>query len=245
MTIIYAHRGSNGQCPENTMAAFKQALKEGADGIELDVHLTKDGVPVIIHDETVDRTSNGNGFVKDYTLNSIKQLSMGSWKSHQYRAETIPTLEEFLEWVASTSLLINIELKNNIFAYKGMEKVVLNMVTERGLLKRTVFSSFNHESLYKIHLLNTDAETAPLLAKPLPISPMDYCRELGARGIHPHYRSVNSPLISELHANHLSIRPYTVNLPHFMRLLMEWNSDALITDYPWMAANLKKQLKQS
>lgn len=242
MTAIFAHRGANGQCPENTMSAFKQALKDGADGIELDVHLSKDGVPVIIHDETVDRTSNGNGFVKDHTVASLKQLNMGSWKSAQFQAETLPTLEEFLDWLASTSLLLNIELKNNIFPYKGMEKLVLNLVMERGLLDRTIFSSFNHESLYKIHLLNTDAETAPLLTKPLMVPPWDYCREMGAKGIHPHFRQVSAQLVNELHSNHLAVRPYTVNMPHFMRLLIEWKADALITDQPWMAAQLKKQL---
>ncbi len=114
--------------------------------------LLRMGFPVVIHDETVDRTSDGNGFVKDYTLNAIKKLNMGSWKSSQYSAEKILTLEEFLDWIAPTSLLINIELKNNIFSYKGMEKSVLNMVEEQELLNRTVFSSFNHESLYKLHL---------------------------------------------------------------------------------------------
>lgn len=242
MTSIYAHRGSSGQCPENTMAAFKQALKDGADGIEMDVHLTRDDVPVVIHDETVDRTSNGSGFVKDFTLSSIKKLDMGSWKSQQFRSETLPTLEEFLDWMVSTSLLINIELKNNIFAYRGMEKIVLNMVMERDLLDRTVFSSFNHESIYKLHLLNTDAEIAPLFARPLMVPPWDFCRELGAKGIHPNYRHVSNQLIEELHQHQLAIRPYTVNVPQFMRLLMDWDADALITDHPWMAASLKKQM---
>lgn len=244
MTSIYAHRGASGQCPENTMAAFKQALKDGADGIEMDVHLTRDSVPVIIHDETVDRTSNGSGFVKDYTLSSIKNLSMGSWKSAKYASETIPTLEEFLDWISGTPLLINIELKNNIFSYKGMEKIVLDIVKERGLLNRTIFSSFNHESLYKLHLLNTDAETAPLLARPLMVPPWDYCRELGAKGIHPNYRHVTSQLIEELHQHQLAIRPYTVNVPNYMHLLMNWKADAIITDQPWMAASLKKQLSK-
>lgn len=242
MTAIYAHRGASGQCPENTMAAFKQALKDGADGIEMDVHLTRDGVPVVIHDETVDRTSDGSGLVQDYTVASIKKLSMGGWKSPQFRSETLPTLEEFLDWIKQTPLLLNIELKNNILPYRGMEKKVLNMVMEQGLLDRTVFSSFNHESLYKLHLLNTDAEIAPLFAKPIMVPPWDYCRELGAKGIHPHFRHVTSQYIEELHQHHLAVRPYTVNIPQFMRILMEWKCDAIITDNPWMAVNLKKQM---
>lgn len=243
MTIIYAHRGASQKCPENTMVAFKQAEKDGTDGIEMDVHLTKDGVPVVIHDETVDRTSDGNGFVKDYTLNAIKKLNMGSWKSSQYSAEKILTLEEFLDWIAPTSLLINIELKNNIFSYKGMEKSVLNMVEERDLLNRTVFSSFNHESLYKLHLLNIDAETAPLFAKPIMVPPWDYCRELGAKGIHPYFRHVSSQLIDDLHDHNLVVRPYTVNNPRFMRMLLNWRSDAIITDQPWMAATLRQHVQ--
>lgn len=242
VTYIYAHRGASGTHPENTMIAFQQALKDGADGIEMDVHLTKDGVPVVIHDETVDRTTDGNGFVKDFTLGSLKRLSAGSWKSGQFKQETIPTLKEFLDWLCETDLLLNIELKNNIFPYKGMEKVVLDMVMARGLLDRTIFSSFNHGSLLKIHRLNTDAEIAPLFAKPLSFSPRDYCRQLGAKGIHPNFRHVTAQLIDECHDAGLEVRPYTVNLPHFMHRLMTWDVDALITDNPWMAVQLRHQL---
>ncbi|HSU79086.1 MAG TPA: glycerophosphodiester phosphodiesterase [Candidatus Angelobacter sp.] len=242
VTNIYAHRGASTTYPENTMIAFQQALKDGADGIEMDVHLTKDRVPVVIHDETVDRTTDGNGFVKDFTLGSLKRLSAGNWKSAHYKYETIPTLEEFLDWLCETPLLLNIELKNNIFPYKGMEKIVLDMVRARGLLKRTVFSSFNHESLLKIHRLNTDVETAPLFAKPIPYSPKAYCRQLGAKGIHPNFRHVTQQLIDECHDAGLQVRPYTVNLPFFLHRLMTWDVDALITDNPWMAVQLRNQL---
>ena len=116
----FAHRGFSGKYPENTMLAFQKAFETGADGIELDVQLTKDGEVVIIHDETVDRTTDGTGYVRDYPLEVLQKLDA----SYLYKKEVgfwpIPTLREYCEWVCEKDLVTNIELKTSVFEYKGI-----------------------------------------------------------------------------------------------------------------------------
>jgi len=238
-TKIIAHRGASSKFPENTMIAYKQALKDGADAIELDIHLSRDKVPVVIHDETVDRTTDGYGFVKDYTVSDLKRLSAGHWKGWKYRKAEIPTLVEVLEWIKNTNLLLVIELKNNLFPYKGMEEIAMALIEKYSMMDRTIFSSFNHDSLLTIKKLNKDAETAPLYSKPIQ-DPVNYAKSMGASGVHPYFRITTESLVKKLHENGLKIRPYTVNSPHFMTTLFNWGADALITDEPAIAAKLRK-----
>src|SRR5690625_4206670 len=122
MTKIFAHRGSSGTHPENTMSAFKEAERVGADGIELDVHYTKDDQLVVIHDNTVNRTTKGKGRVRDLTLGELLQLDAGSHIATQFSGEKIPTFEEVLDWIKETKLLVNIELKYVALDYKYFEE---------------------------------------------------------------------------------------------------------------------------
>ena len=122
MTKIFAHRGSKGTHPENTLASFKEAVRVGSDGIELDVHLTKDGHLVVIHDETVDRTTNGTGEIRNLTLAEIKAMDAGGWFHNKYAGEKIPTLEEVLLLLTELGFngQLNIELKTDVIQYKGL-----------------------------------------------------------------------------------------------------------------------------
>ena len=120
MTYIWAHRGASAYAPENTLEAIKLAIDQKAEGIELDVHYTKDEVVVVIHDETIDRVSDGKGFVKDFNYEELKSLTL--IKNKAYPFCQIPTLEEVLQLLKPTNLILNIELKNAIFNYDGMEK---------------------------------------------------------------------------------------------------------------------------
>lgn len=117
-----AHRGLSGLYPENTMIAFRKAIEADCDGIEMDVHLTRDGVPVVIHDEEVDRTTNGSGYVKDFTYEQLCNLDAGIKFSDEFKGEKIPTLKEFFDFMKDNDKLINIELKNSIIHYEGLEK---------------------------------------------------------------------------------------------------------------------------
>ena len=119
-----AHRGLSGLYPENTMIAFRKAIEADCDGIEMDVHLTRDGVPVVIHDEEVDRTTNGSGYVKDFTYEQLCNLDAGIKFSDEFKGEKIPTLKEFFDFMKDNDKLINIELKNSIIHYEGLEEKV-------------------------------------------------------------------------------------------------------------------------
>ena len=131
-----AHRGYSGKFDENTMIAFRKAIEYKADGIETDVQLSKDNVPVIIHDETLDRTTDGTGYVKDYTLAELKRFRTKS-------GEEIPTLEELLELVADSNLeVLNLELKNSIFPYEGLEEKVLDMIDKYNLKEKIIIFKF-------------------------------------------------------------------------------------------------------
>ncbi|MDY0396507.1 glycerophosphodiester phosphodiesterase family protein [Virgibacillus halophilus] len=148
-TVIYAHRGASGKAPENTMAAFRIALSEEAEGIETDVQLTKDGVPVLIHDERLRRTTGTGGYVKDVTYQQIKALNANAGFPTEVNTP-VPSLEEFLEWAKDKPLHLNLELKNNKITYRHLEDIVLKQLDAYNLLDRTVISSFNPLSLKKI-----------------------------------------------------------------------------------------------
>jgi glycerophosphoryl diester phosphodiesterase len=237
MTYIFAHRGSSKDCPENTMAAFKKAYEDGADGIELDVQLSKDGIPVIIHDEKLNRTTNKKGYVKDWSYEDLMQVDAGSWFSKLFSSEGVPSLEMFLNWIRPLPLLLNIELKNNIIEYNGLEEKTVQLLRDYDMEKRTVISSFNHYSLVKIKKLNPYIETAPLYSSGL-FEPWAYTRALGSRSAHPNYRSLHRYVMEGFKENNIALRPYTVNSEKWMGYFFDWEIEAIITDYPITARSL-------
>ena len=134
MTKNFAHRGFSGKYPENTLLAFSKAIEEGVDGIENDVHLTKDGVLVVMHDELVDRTTNGKGYIKDKTYEELSQLD-ASYIFKEYGPQKVPTLREYLELVKDTDIITNIELKTGVFEYPGIEQKVYDALEMVGLVR--------------------------------------------------------------------------------------------------------------
>ncbi|MBR0136398.1 MAG: glycerophosphodiester phosphodiesterase, partial [Clostridia bacterium] len=140
-TRILGHRGAAAYAPENTMPAFEMALEQGADGLELDVHLSKDGELVIMHDERVDRTTNAHGFIKDFTLEELKALD-ASYGKEGFANAVVPTLREVYELVRGTDKMINVEIKTDIIDYPGIVDKVLKMEDEMGMNGRIIYSSF-------------------------------------------------------------------------------------------------------
>lgn len=243
MTLIFAHRGSAGTHPENTMDAFKAAEEFGADGIELDVHLTSDEQIVVIHDETLDRTTNGTGNVKDFPLKELKLLKANYHYKHFFkRASRIPSLRDVFEWMSHNTLICNIELKNNKIAYEGMEEKVISLIREFHYEKRIIISSFNHYSLLDVNQIAPEIEIAPLY-KDVKAKPWEYAKSIKANGIHPKLAAVNPAVIKDTIENGIAVRPYTVNKEREMKLLIELNCSAIITDYPEKAVKLRKKLK--
>ncbi|MDC3415446.1 glycerophosphodiester phosphodiesterase [Aquibacillus sp. 3ASR75-54] len=240
-TIIYAHRGASKLAPENTMPAFELAYKMGAEGIETDVQLTKDNVPVLIHDENVRRTTNGTGFLLDYTLAELKQLDAGSWFSDQYRGTSIPTLHEFLQWVQDKHIKINLELKNNIIDYKDLEKIVYDHLEAFNLLDRTVISSFNSASIHQVGLIDESVTTGFLTSQKIK-DLIDFAKDQGARGLHIKYRMLNPSIVKEAHLNNLYVAVYTVNRPIQLRRCFRLSCDAIFTDVPNIAKQTRDML---
>ncbi len=224
------------------MAAFKKAFKDGADGIELDVQLSKDGVPVIIHDEKLDRTTNRKGYVVDYTYDELAELDAGSWFSKSFSKESVPSLQLFLEWIAPLPMLLNIELKNNIIEYNGLEEKVLQLLHHYGMMDRTVISSFNHYSLVKIRKMNGYVQTAPLYSSGL-FEPWEYVKAVCSQSAHPNYKSLHPYIMKGFKTNNIPVRPYTVNSQKWMKYFFEWDTEAIITDYPILARELLNSLQ--
>ena len=183
MTEIFAHRGASGYAPENTLEAFRLAMEQGADGIELDVHLTKDGEVVVIHDETLDRTSDGQGKVRDYTLEELKKFSFHN-HIEKYKGVQIPTLKEVLDLVENSSMKVNIELKTGIYWYEGIEEKTMEIVKNKKMEGRVIYSSFNHYSIQKILEQDIHAETAYLFSD-VTLNMEKYAKETGVKGLHP------------------------------------------------------------
>jgi len=235
-TKIIAHRGGGAVKPENTLAAFKNAVELGADGVEFDVQLTKDGEVVVIHDELIDRTMSGSGLVKDYTLAELRQMSAGEFFSPDFKDEKIPTLAEVLELVKDLEV-INIELKN-FLPYPELEEKVLKLVDEFGVRDQVIISSFNHYSLQKLKKLQPEIKTGALMAAKI-INPSDYAFKRGFDALHLHFLTADQEVIDKTHFMGMQLNVYTVNFSESVEDLLEKGVDMIMTDDVEMALELR------
>jgi glycerophosphoryl diester phosphodiesterase len=241
--LVVAHRGASKECPENTLAAFKRALEHGADGIELDVQLTRDGEVVVLHDEQVDRTTDGRGWVRDLTLAEVRRLDAGDWFAPGYAGERVPTLPEVFQ-VAGRAALVNVELKNNKVRYDGLERKVLDIVKTAGLSANVVISSFNHASLRVVQSLDSSQRIATLH----PPGPWRYpvlCRlparaalAVGAEAAHLPHRTVSRRTVAHCHNVGIDVRTWTVNAAEEVERAVADGVDAVFTDDPGMVRKL-------
>ena len=239
MTEIFAHRGASGYAPENTLEAFRLAMEQGADGIELDVHLTKDGEVVVIHDETIDRTGNGQGNVRDYTLEELKKFSFHN-RMEKYKGVQIPTLKEVLDLVKNSQMKVNIELKTGIYWYEGIEEKTMDIVKTMGMEDRVIYSSFNHYSIQKVLEQNSDAETAYLFSD-VPLNMEKYAKDTGVKGLHPAvYHLKMADFLETYMKSGLKVRVWTVNNKEDMKMFIDAGVDAIITNYPKVSVELRE-----
>ena len=240
MTEIFAHRGASGYAPENTLEAFRLAMEQGADGIELDVHLTKDGEVVVIHDETIDRTGNGQGNVKDYTLEELKKFSFHNYME-KYQGVQIPTLKEVLDLVKNSQMQVNIELKTGIYWYEGIEEKTMEIVKSRKMEDRVIYSSFNHYSIQKILEQDIHAETAYLFSD-VTLNMERYAKNTGVKGLHPAvYHLKMADFLETYLKSGLKVRVWTVNNKEDMKMFMDAGVDAVITNYPKVCVELREE----
>lgn len=231
MTKIWAHRGASGYAPENTLDAFLMAAEMGADGIELDVQMSRDGYLVVAHDERIDRVSDGRGLIRDFTLKELKEFHFN--KTHpECRDARIPTLREVYEVLKNTSLWINVELKNGIYFYEGLEERVLELTGRLGMEKRVIYSSFNHQSMVHIKRLNPDALTGLLYSDGI-YDASSYAQELGADALHPSFYNLQYPgVMEQARERGLKVHVWTVNTLEQGQVCLRAEVDAIITNFP-------------
>lgn len=226
---VIAHRGVPFLAPENTMAGFEKALELGADGIELDVHLTKDNEVVVCHDERVDRTTNGSGFIKDFTLAELRQLDAGAWYDDQFAGQRIPTLSEVFRLVAGSSVFVNIELKNGIIEYPGLAAKVMELVYEYSMTDRVLISSFNHYSLIEVREMEPSVPTGILYVAGI-FRPWQYAGTVKAKALHPIYHSVSQDIVDKAKEAGLCINPWTVDEREALERMIKLGVSGIITN---------------
>ena len=241
MSIILGHRGASGHAPENTLEAFKLAMDMGAEGFELDVHLSKDGELVVIHDETVDRTTDGKGLVCEKTVAELKALDACN-KMEAYRGAKIPTLREVYELILDTDHIVNVEIKTDDIFYPQIEEKCLALEAEMGMKGRIVYSSFNHYTTRKVRELAPDAQIGMLFGDVL-VEPYDYCKSVGANLLHPNKANLNVPGFAEKAKEAgLGINVWTDNTEDYMQKCLDCGA-GIVTNYPDVAVKLRAAQK--
>lgn len=231
---IFAHRGYSGRYPENTMLAFRKAAETGCHGIELDVHKTRDGRLVIIHDELVDRTTDGHGRVCDMSYDELRSLNAAKLFPQLTDFEPIPSLEEYLDWVKGTGLITNIEIKTDNVYYPGIEKDVCDTVRAFGLEDRVIYSSFNHISARRAKELAPSVEVGALVEREnfVRVFPGYYCRENGFDCWHPCITMLDDENVRDCRENGIKINVWTVNDIDGLEKARRYKLDSIITNYP-------------
>jgi glycerophosphoryl diester phosphodiesterase len=236
---IFAHRGASAHAPENTLAAFQLALNQGAPAIELDAMLCADGQVIIIHDDTVNRTTNGFGKVRQMPLAAIKELDAGSSFSSTFKGEKVPTLAEVFETVGQ-QIFINIEIKNYASPMDNLPSQIASLVNQFNLGEFVLFSSFNPLALLKIHRLLPQVPCGLLIFHG---AAGGWARSwLGRRfpcqALHPDLRDVTPSFVTSTHRAGRRMHVYTVNQPDKMKSLFTLGVDGIFTDNPQLALSL-------
>lgn len=239
---VLAHRGASAYAPENTMEAFKLAVEQGADGFEIDIHITKDGEIVVIHDDTIDRTSNGKGNVTDLSLAELKQYNYNARFEDKYATAEIPTLRQVLELVKEHHLYLNIEVKDIMVQsqkYDGLNVAAAEMVRAYGLVDQVIFSSFNHKSMFELKQACPDMKTALLHYSKL-YKAEQYAKTVHADALHPHFIAVDADVVEQAHQIGVQVNVWTVNQVSVMKQMIDAGVDAIITDCPDVCVGLVK-----
>jgi glycerophosphoryl diester phosphodiesterase len=227
--LVIAHRGASGHAPENTLAAFKRAVTLGASFIETDLQLSRDARFVAIHDDTVNRTTNGQGKVHDLTLADLRRLDAGSWFGSEFTGERIPTLEEILEFSKRHDAVFYLELKPT--GSWGGEHALIGALRQTREIARTIVISFDAGILEAVRRIEPTLMTGLLFEGQLD-QPLERAVEIGARQLAVRGDLVTPALLAQARKRDLQVVCWTVNQPAHMRMLIEAGVDGIMSDYP-------------
>ncbi|WP_442602000.1 glycerophosphodiester phosphodiesterase [Paenibacillus sp. KN14-4R] len=235
--LIIGHRGAAGEAPENTLGSFQLALEQGAEGLELDVHLSKDGQLVVCHDATLDRTTDMTGYIHQLTVEELKKADAGSWFHEKFANERIPLLEEVFDLVPP-HIMINVEIKHTYDHH--LEPALVDLLRRRGRLDSVVVSSFDFKSLLGLKLLEPEAKIGLLYDVNL-VRHSALASTLGVPvySLHPNFRRIDAEDVRDAVQQGLQVYPYTINDAEMMEQAIQYGVSGIITDYP---AKLKSLL---
>ena len=238
---VISHRGANRVTPQNTIEAFKKAIQFRADGFETDVHLTSDGVPVLCHNYTIDKTSDGKGAIAKNTLDYLKGFDFGSYFHHTFKGTEIPTLEEFLNLSEKANLkVLNIEIKSPRSKDYTIVDKVIEAVKAHNLFDKLLISSFDPSVLVVCKKIDKNCKTGllyspdKLIGVKISRNPVGFAKEIGADALHPMYLYVNKRYMEKAHNAGLMVNPWTVNKAKTAQKLIDLGVDGIITDNPGM-----------
>ena len=233
--LVVAHRGSSGTAPENTLAAFTQAIQAGANMVELDVRLTKDFFLVVLHDRDVHRTTNGSGKIWNLTLEELRRLDAGSWFGPEFAAERIPTLRQVME-LLPPNVLLNMEVKTDGDPRKriALEEACILAVLEKKFEQRVLISSFDHKFLRRLHSLYPSIPTGALYfpVRDAAKKPSGISRRIGAGVFICSRTQMHQRFVDDARANKIMTACYVVNTPEQLETMINLGIDAVVTDFP-------------
>jgi len=237
--LIIAHRGDSADAPENTLAAFRLALQNGADGIELDVMLSADQQLVVIHDDSVDRTTNGHGQVGNMSLAALRELDAGSWFGLEFNREPIPLLEEVFAELGG-KFLINVELKNYKTPKDQLPELVVALVKKHSLSNTVFLSSFNARNLPRAKSLAPEIRTGLLTLPGVLGLPMRgfIGRRFEADDLHPYFKDVSARMVQSRHKLGQRVNVWTVDAPEDLRRMQAFGVDMIICNDPTHARQI-------
>lgn len=233
LPLIIGHRGSSAHAPENTLPAFHLALEQGADGIELDVMLSKDQKLIVIHDSTLERTTNGQGKVPNHTAAELRELDAGAWFSEAYNNTPLPLLDEVYEQLGG-KFLINVELKNYHSPRDPLPEIALKLTQKHNLLEKVIFSSFNARNLTRLKKLEPKAKTG-LLCLPGLMGTLyrgAFGRLFNYDALHPYHKDTTPGMVQAAHKRGKEVNVWTVDETHHILRMKSVGVDSIITDDP-------------
>jgi glycerophosphoryl diester phosphodiesterase len=237
--LVIAHRGASAYAPENTIAAFKKALEIGADALELDLRQTKDSVLVVLHDANVDRTTNGNGNVDDFTFNELQKLDTGSWFDKEFSDQKIPSLQEVIDLLDDTTIII-IELKGGNETYPGIEEQVVEIVKQNNIEKLAILKSFDSNVLKRLRIIEPVISLLYVYAVRIPWLGMiidqgvtfESVYDLDVEYLQPHRFFLSESFVKDAQAKGFKVISWGVNSKEAINISIDYRVDGIETDYP-------------
>ena len=227
--LVIAHRGASAAAPENTIAAFERALTDGADAIQLDVHLSRDDHPVVIHDPTIERTTNGSGPVRGHTMRELKRLDAGAWRGAAFAGQRLQTLQEVLERFRGRTKFW-IELKGGSDLYPDVEERIVGLLEVYDVIDEALVQTFDPAALARLRAFSRELSLGAVLAR----GPLDVERDVppAASAVCPSAEILGAPEREAIRRSGRQCHVWTVNEPALMDRLVDWSVDGIITDRP-------------